>query len=61
MSAKEIDEYVKKDHKTRDTQYNSGLRMICKDGYECVADHPDVKYYCMCNNFRGGTYGGKNI
>lgn len=61
MSAKEIDECAEKDHKTKDTKYNSGLRMIRKNGYECVAEHPDVRYYCMCNGFSGGIYGGKNI
>lgn len=49
----DIDELAEKDHFTQDGKYNSGLRLIREYGYIYVygGGDPDVKYYCMCNNY----------
>lgn len=52
MSAKEIDEYVRKDFTTNDKEYNTGLKLIREFGYSGMCTDKAVKYYCMCNNLR---------
>lgn len=52
MSAKEIDEYARKDFKTNDKEYNTGLKLIKEYGYSLMAGIKEVEYYCMCNNVR---------
>lgn len=47
---KYINEVANRCNKTKDTQYNRGLRAIQKFGYEHVMENPDVKYWCRCNN-----------
>lgn len=44
-----IDEFAKKDHRTKDKEYNNGLRKIREYGYIAVCAEPEVKYYKMCN------------
>ena len=52
MSEKEINEYARKDFKTKDEEYNMGLKLIRECGYSFVWGNKEVKYYCMCNNLR---------
>lgn len=46
-----INDLARKDHFTKDNQYNAGLKLIRQYGYNYVCEEPDVKYYCMCNGF----------
>lgn len=47
---KEINRLANRDSKSKDHQYNRGLRAIQKFGYEYVMGNPDVEYWCNCNN-----------
>ena len=35
---------------TNDNLYNNGLRLILRYGYLNMCGHPDVQYWCECNN-----------
>lgn len=52
MTAKEIDEYARKDFTTNDKEYNIGLKLIREYGYFGMRTNKSVRYYCMCNNLR---------
>lgn len=44
-------EYIaENDMPTNDDSYNNGLRLILNHGYLGVCGHPDVRYWCECNN-----------
>lgn len=47
---KQIEELAKSDITTKDRLYNNGLQLILKYGFLSVYGHPDVQYWCMCNN-----------
>lgn len=47
---KQIEELAKSDIITKDHLYNNGLQLILKYGFLSVYGHPDVQYWCMCNN-----------
>lgn len=49
---KEINEYAREDFKTKDKEYNMGLKLIREYGYSLVTGNKEVEYYCMCNNLR---------
>ena len=41
---------AQRDIVTNDRSYNNGLKLILKYGFLSVCGHPDVQYWCMCNN-----------
>lgn len=45
-----IESCAKSDLKTSDREYNKGLDLILKHGYNRVWYMEEVRYYCMCNN-----------
>lgn len=45
-----IEQFASKDMRTRDNNYNIGLRRIRKVGYNECKGEREVKYYCLCNN-----------
>lgn len=45
-----IEQFAYKDMRTRDSDYNTGLRRIRKVGYNECKGEREVKYYCSCNN-----------
>ena len=52
MTYAEINNFARRDHKTKDQKYNRGLKLILKFGYEYMSEDDDVQYYCMCNNIK---------
>lgn len=45
-----IEQFASKDMRVIDSDYNTGLRMIRKAGYNECKGEREVKYYCSCNN-----------
>lgn len=45
-----IKKFALRDHFTKDTEYNAGLKLIRMYGYLQVCEVKEVKYYCLCNN-----------
>lgn len=45
MTYAEINNFARRDHKTKDQKYNRGLKLILKFGYEYMSADDDVQYY----------------